>query len=240
LRQAESLQLLQEAAYLCVSGRYLPGVGVVGELLPKRRWGFVRGVRLVEVDPEEELAFAVPKPGDGGIHHLGTGALGFQPCPGVCRQRYSVVVDRKAPGKPEPPRQHVSSDERPSVPPLGGELLGKRGHVLRERVGTVEPHPVVRRSQTREDRSMGRQGERCGGPGLGETYPCGGQAINGGCGGVPLAPVDAHVVGPQGIHGDQQEVPRGSRRLFLFAAEQGPKGQKRSQQRNEFRAAPHL
>ena len=207
------LERVEHAPELRVGGGDLGVVGAferarkLRRVLPRRGVG---GVRVVEVDPEEERPLALRRePAQRLVHRLVPRALDrvhprlfLEPAQvEVVEVALEALVD--APARVE----HEGRDE-PSGPEAAGlQDLGERLLLLAQVVAAVVADGVAGGEGPGEERGVRRQRERHDGGRAGEAQSARGEAVEAGRprSGVAVA---ADVVGPQRVQRHDQQVAR--------------------------------
>ena len=210
---------LEQAPERGVGRRHLALVGLVPEPRRQRLGGLVGEVGLVEVDPAEPGR--IPGRVDEAARQadrLGPGALLLEehgPRRGVDE---AVVVDVEAPPEAEPRIEGERAHEGPGPVAAGLQQRGEGLGAFREAEAGVVPDPVVRREASREDVRVRGQGGHVVGVRAVETDPLRREPVHP-RGGRAGAAVGAEGVGPQRVHGDEEDAQAG------LAALRGPQAQ---------------
>jgi hypothetical protein len=205
-RRAPQSRMSEQAADLGVDERDLAVVGTTGELAREPRRRRVGGVRIEEMDPEEEGSRAVElvepsqRAADGGVgaalrHHaelLGPTALEI------------VVVDLEPLGQTEAAVEHRRRHERGGAIAAPAQRLGQRGGVVAESVQAVVADAVRRRIAAGQHRGVRRQRDRRRGIGALEAGPPSRQLVERRGARVAVT-VGADAIGARGVERDQDE-----------------------------------
>ena len=197
---------LQEAPERSVGRRHLALVGLAPELRRQRLGGLVGEVGLVEVDPAEPRR--VPGRVDEAAREadrLDPGALLLEehgPRRGV---HEAVLVDVEALPETEPRIEGKGAHEGPGAVPVGPQQGGEGRGPFRKAEAGVVPDTVVRREASREDVRVGGQGGHVVGVRAVEADPLRREPVHPGCGRAGAA-VRAEGVGPQRVHGDEEDA----------------------------------
>ena len=142
-----------------VGGGDLAVVGVVVALRERRRRS-VGGVRLVEVEEQEERRSRnAAKPVRGLGQGLRARPLQFAEIP-TRLEPDAVVVDVEPTADPGRGAQDVGGDEAAGGVPLPAESLRQRRRRVVQPVAGVVPHAVLGGQQAGEEAGVGRQGSR--------------------------------------------------------------------------------
>ena len=148
----------------------------------------VRGVRVEQVDPDEEgpLAGMRLEPGERRLHHLvGAPLAGKQgnPVParqvaaGEHRMREVVVVDGKALREAETVIERHAAHERGRLVALAGEYLRERGLGVCQQVETVREDAMGKRVAAGHQARVRGRGDGRDGICLGEAHAVGRQPV---------------------------------------------------------------
>jgi hypothetical protein len=233
LIQPGAVQPVENSPDLRVHVCDLAGVRTLGERRLVRLGRIVGRVRIVEVQPGEELLRLVGlQPGERVVDD-------FPAAPRHVGERDAAVlreielVEVRVEPLVQPPFavEHEGSDERAGLPAAGLERVRKR-HVRRiEHVSAVVAHAVLGRKQAREDRRMRRKRERRRGRDVLEQRPLARKTIERGRRGGRVT-VGADAIRSRRVERDQEDVeifgPHAAERPPEFraaAARRGPHAQ---------------
>ena len=193
----------EELADRIVDERDLAGVRLGVEAHVPGRRGEVLGVRVVEVDEQEEAGRRALEP---ALHRGGDGrrrALRHaERAPAGLVQVHAVVVHVEAARETELAVEHERGDERGRSEARRLQALGQQRDVRREPIHAVVMDAVLVRLAPGEQRRVRRQGERGGARGAREARAAGGQRVDRG-GPIRSGAEGADVVGAQGVDADQ-------------------------------------
>jgi hypothetical protein len=196
----------EQPAELGVREGDLARVAVAREGAGKARGRIVRGVRIVEVDPEEETRGGRSSPGERRVHHAIRASLRVAHRAGD-PILHPVVVGLEASGEAEAPVEHQRADDgRRGVSGVAHALRESRDPLV-EAMDRVVAHAVGRRVEPRHQGGVSRKRQRRRGDGRGEANPRRGERVQVRGMGARRA-VAADVVGPQGVDRDQEHTIR--------------------------------
>ena len=202
----------QEPAHLRIG---VGDLGVVGAVARGRecRGDFggrvIRRVCVVQMHPGEEgRRGGFAKPRGGRVDHHGASPLnGIESGADVFGQVEVVEVVVESLRDAPTPVEHERANEPSGAIAAPLEHFGERGdRVVHVEAGVVA-HPVRRGPRASEEARVGRERERRGGSGRGETSAARGQRVEhrGLCRRIAVA---ADVVGAQGVEGDDEHIRR--------------------------------
>ena len=208
---ARGAQPVEHAAELRIGVGDLAVVRPAGEGGPVRLGRVVRGMRVVEVHPDEERPVRGRRgqPPEGGVHDVARGTLRPRARDGAVLE---VLAERvEALPEPEGGGHGVGAHEgrRAVTPPL--QHRGQRLMLRVEREDDVVADAVDGRVEAGEDRRVGGAGQRDRALSVREAGAAGGQPVQARRAGRGVA-VRAHVVRAKGVDGDEEEV--GARRAM--------------------------
>ena len=212
LSQALGVEPGHEPPQLSVGIGDLAVVGALGKALSIGLGGQIRVVRVEEVHPRKKWpGRPAAEPGQGGVDHLPgrplqprvVGGRGLARTIGVVEAR-EPLVEARASG------HGVGADERGGGVALLPEQRGQGWNLGREGSGKVVPDLVLVRVAAGEDRDVRRPSLGNLGYGVLEEHALAGQPVEG----LRVArgvAVGSHVIGSEGVDGDEHQVGRGRR-----------------------------